>query len=73
MEVLRVICNAFSGIIPTIFTSNDMDIMSSETRKILSNDKDREKYINAVHNLRKHPETPQKFTLSNDEEVILTR
>jgi|GEM_PF-6282834 len=72
MEVLRGIANVLSGILPK-FSVVDTDIMSSETRKILSNDVDRENYIKAVRELRRHPGQPQKITLSTKEEIIISR
>ncbi len=72
MEVLRGIANVLSSILPT-FSGDDTDIMSSETRRILSNRVDRENYIKAVRELRRHPETPQKITLSTKEEIIISR
>lgn len=71
MSIFNQIINAVGNVIGSFF-SNDMDVMSPEARRILSNPEDREKYMEAVQFLKEHPEKKQKeITLSNNEKLTL--
>ncbi|MDB5013758.1 MAG: hypothetical protein JWQ25_1960 [Daejeonella sp.] len=70
MDILKQITHAMGNVIGSFFAS-DMDVMSREARKILSNPEDREKYIKAVESLKESPNRTEKITLSNHETITL--
>ena len=66
----NLVLKAMSEMLASIFDS-DMDVMSAEARMIFSNEDDKKKYVEAVENLKKNPDQPQKIVLSTDEEITL--
>ncbi len=68
MEVIKQITNAVGNVIGSFFHS-DLDVMSTEARKILSNPEDKEKYIQAIKTLQTEKEAT--ITLSNKETITL--
>lgn len=70
MEVIKSITQAWRNIFISFFDS-DMDVMSSEARRIFSNVDDKKNLSNALDELKKNPDKPQKITLSNKEEITL--
>ncbi|HEY4323115.1 MAG TPA: hypothetical protein VGN20_03995 [Mucilaginibacter sp.] len=70
MEVIRIISQRVGDILDYYFGS-DMDVMSDDAKKIFSNKEDRQKYIDAVEELRKENKKEVEITLSNKETVTL--
>jgi len=70
MTVIQQIKNAVGNVIESYFSS-DLDIMSHEAKRILSNPEDKKKYMDAVEKLKNSEEKEVTITLSNHEEITL--
>jgi len=70
MTVIQQIKNAVGNVIETYFSS-DLDVMSQEAKRILSNPEDKKKYMDAVEKLKNPEQKEVTITLSNHEEITL--
>ena len=70
MTVIQQIKNAVGNVIETYFSS-DLDLMSQEAKRILSNPEDKKKYLDAVEKLKTSDTKEITIRLSNKEEITL--
>lgn len=70
MTVIQQIKNAVGNVIETYFSS-DLDVMSHEAKRIMSNPEDKKKYLEAVEKLKNPEQKEITITLSNREEITL--
>jgi D-lyxose ketol-isomerase len=70
MKVIKQITKAMGAILDFFFKS-DMDVMSSEAKKILANKEDRQKYIEAIDKIKLEPDKSITIILSTKEKITL--
>ncbi len=63
-NIVNQIIKAVSNVFESYFTS-DMDVVSSETKRILSNPGDRQKYMDAIERLQRGETHEEKIELSS--------
>jgi archaellum biogenesis ATPase FlaH len=70
MTVIQQIKAAVGNVMETYFSS-DLDVMSQEAKRIMSNPEDKKKYIEAVEKLKTSSEKEVTIILSNQEKITL--
>lgn len=68
-NALQEIYKAVKGFLLCFF-STDLQVMSDEVRRILSNPEDAKKYKDAIRTMQKHRE-PKTIRFSDDSEITL--
>ncbi|TZF85992.1 hypothetical protein FW774_02720 (plasmid) [Pedobacter sp. BS3] len=70
MKVLKQIQQVVGDVIESYFYS-DLDVMSSEAKRIFSNPEDKKKYIDAVEKLKNTRSKEETIILSNNRKITL--
>jgi len=76
MSIINHIVSSVRSVIKSFFIA-DMDVISNDTKKLLSNPKDKETYLNAIKELRSERDKGQQnvertIILSDKSEVTLS-
>jgi hypothetical protein len=75
MTLLKELSTNMLSVLDTFFGANT-DVMSNKVKEIMANPNDRERYLNALKNLKELEQSGKQgtetVTLSNEEEITLT-